>query len=283
MAPADNIGPLIGRGYYAEVFSYGEDKVVKLFDDGRDVDSAEHEARLTTVARESGIPVPKIYDVVTVNDRVGIVMERIDGETMIQWGTSLPWRVYTGASLMARLHADMHSRQDVDIPQPQEEMLDRIRNAPGVDESVKRQVIERLATLPDGDSFYHGDFHPGNIMMARGNPVIIDWESGTSAHQASDVGAAPVRCAAGAWDAQGDHRNGAEVLPFDVSQGVFQANRHDVGRCVALASARRGELHQLGLPPAPGRSPGVPSKVRVDATTAHRHYHENSLCRHVVS
>ena len=153
MAQPDNIGPLIGRGYYAEVFAYGEGKVVKLFDDGRDVDSAEHEARLTSVARESGIPAPKIYDVVTVNDRVGIVMERIDGENMIQWGTSLPWRVYTGAKLMARLHADMHSRRDVDIPAPQEEMLDRIQTASGVDESVKRQAMERLATLPDGGLF----------------------------------------------------------------------------------------------------------------------------------
>ena len=187
MAQPDNIGPLIGRGYYAEVFAYGEGKVVKLFDDGRDVESAEHEARLTTGARESGIPAPKIYDVVTVNDRVGIVMERIDGETMIQWGTSLPWRVYSGAKLMARLHADMHSRRDVDIPAPQEEMPDRIQTASGVEESVKRQAIERLAALPDGDSFCHGDFHPGNIMMTRGNLVIIDWESGTSAHPASDV------------------------------------------------------------------------------------------------
>ena len=66
-------------------------------------------------------------------------------------------------------------------------MLDRIQSAPGVDESVKLKAAEQLATLPDGDSFCHGDFHPGNIMMARGNPVIIDWEGGTSAHPASDV------------------------------------------------------------------------------------------------
>ena len=187
MAESDNIGPRLGRGYYAEVFAYGEGKVVKLFDDGRDAESANHEAQVTTVARESGIPAPKIYDVVTVNDRAGIVMERIDGENMIQWGTSLPWRVYTGAKLMARLHVDMHSKRGVDIPAPQEEMLDRIQSAPGVEESVKLQAAEQLATLPDGDSFCHGDFHPGNILMAPGNPVIIDWEGGASAHPASDV------------------------------------------------------------------------------------------------
>ena len=113
MTRTHTIGPRLGRGYYAEVFTYGEGKVIKLFDDGRDMESANHEARVTAVARESGIPAPKVYEVVTVNDRVGIVMERIDGENMIQWGTSLPWRVHTGAKLMARLQVDMHSRQGV--------------------------------------------------------------------------------------------------------------------------------------------------------------------------
>ena len=115
MASADKFGPLLGRGYYAEVFEYGEGKVVKLFDDGREVEAAEHEARVTNVARESGIPAPKVYEVVTVNDRVGIVMERIDGDNMIQWGTTFPWRVHTGAKMMARLHVDMHSKRALDI------------------------------------------------------------------------------------------------------------------------------------------------------------------------
>ena len=53
MAQADNIGPLLGRGYYAEVFAYGDGRVIKLFDDGREVESAEREARVTSVARES--------------------------------------------------------------------------------------------------------------------------------------------------------------------------------------------------------------------------------------
>ena len=187
MAHADNIGPLLGRGYYAEVFPYGEGRVVKLFDDGREVEAAEHEARVTNVASESGIPAPKVYEVVTVDDRVGIVMERIDGQNMIKWGTSLPWRVHTGAKMMARLHMDMHSKRALGIPPPREDVLERIQSAPGVEESVKRRAMDQVAALPDGDSLCHGDFHPGNIVMARGSPVIIDWESGTSAHPASDV------------------------------------------------------------------------------------------------
>ena len=206
MAQTDNIGHRLGRGYYAEVFAYGEGRAVKLFDDGRDMESAEREARITKIARESGIPAPMIYDVVTVDDRAGIVMERIDGETMIQWGTSLPWRVHAGAKLMARLQADMHSRRGLDIPPPPESVLERIQAAPGVEESVKRQAAEQFAEQPDGDSLCHGDFHPGNILMAPGNPVIIDWESGTSAHPASDVAKSVVLIQSGVPLEQGIRR-----------------------------------------------------------------------------
>ena len=101
----DGIGPYIGRGYYAEVFEYGEGRVIKLFDDGRGMEKAELEARITNAARESGIPAPEIWEATSVNGRAGIVMERIEGETMLHWGTSWPWRVYTGGKMMARLHA----------------------------------------------------------------------------------------------------------------------------------------------------------------------------------
>ena len=183
----DGIGAYIGRGYYAEVFEYGEGKVIKLFDDGRGLEKAKLEARITDAARESGIPAPRIWEAASVNDRAGIVMERIEGETMLHWGTSLPWRVYTGGKMMARLQADVHSRRGADIPALPARLLDGIQQAPGVSDSVKERALERVESLPDGDSICHGDFHPDNIIMSRGKPVIIDWEYGAKGNPAADV------------------------------------------------------------------------------------------------
>ena len=61
--------------------------------------STRTEARPRSVKRispsaavEAGLPAPKIWETLTVNGRPGIVMERVEGPTMMRWGTTFPWR-----------------------------------------------------------------------------------------------------------------------------------------------------------------------------------------------
>ena len=92
----EKLGPLLGRGYVAEVFAYGEGKAIKLFFDEDSFDDAELEARVTNEAIAHGISVPRVWDMVNVEGRPGIVMDRIEGESMLQWGTRFPWRISRG-------------------------------------------------------------------------------------------------------------------------------------------------------------------------------------------
>ena len=181
------LGALLGRGYVAEVFAYGEGKAIKLFIDEDSDENAELEARVTTEAREHGIAAPRVWDVVKVDGRVGIVMDRIEGDSMMHWGTRFPWRIYTGAIMMARMHADMHSKIVVDMPDLREKLRDGVESVGDVPDEMKSLAMERLAGLPDGDSICHGDFHPDNIMMSKAGPVTIDWQDGAKGHPTADI------------------------------------------------------------------------------------------------
>ena len=183
----EKLGPLIGGGYMAEVFAYGEDKAIKLLFDEYSAEDAEGEARVTAFAREAGLPAPKILGVETVDGRPGIVMERVGGPTMLRWGTSLPWRVYTGAKILARLHAEVHSKAGGDIPNLRERLMRDIEDSETIGEDLRKPALERLASLPDGDAICHGDFHPDNIIMSKAGPVIIDWQGGGKGPPAADV------------------------------------------------------------------------------------------------
>jgi len=44
-----------------------------------------------------------------------------------------------------------------------------------------------LETLPDGDQLCHGDMHPGNIMLSRRGPMVIDWTNARRGHPAADI------------------------------------------------------------------------------------------------
>ena len=192
------MGPLIGRGYVAEVFAFGEGKAIKLFVDECSEENAELEAHATSVAREHGIAAPRVWDVVKANGRVGIVMERIEGESMTHWGTSYPWRIYTGAKMMARMHADMHSRTSAALPDLRDKLRSGVENAVEVAENVRALALEQLAALPDRESICHGDFHPDNIMMSKAGPVIIDWQDGARGRPAADIARTVVLVESGA-------------------------------------------------------------------------------------
>ncbi len=183
----ENLGPFIGRGYIAEVFGYGEGRVLKLLFDEHGAEAAEREAHITSAAVEAGLPAPKIWETLTVNGRPGIVMDRIEGESMLEWGTVFPWRIYTGAKMMARMHADMHSKTSEQMPDLRDKLRNGVENAEEVSEEVRERALERLAGLPDGDAICHGDFHPDNIMMSKSGPVIIDWSDGVVGHPPADV------------------------------------------------------------------------------------------------
>ena len=48
-------------------------------------------------------------------------------------------------------------------------------------------MIRLLDSLPDANQLCHGDFHPGNILLTRHGPVIIDWMTASKGTAVGDV------------------------------------------------------------------------------------------------
>ena len=41
--------------------------------------------------------------------------------------------------------------------------------------------------MPDGNRLCHGDFHPGNILVTKHGPIIIDWMTASKGTACGDV------------------------------------------------------------------------------------------------
>lgn len=179
---------IIGTGLTAEVLPWGEGRVLKRFRPGRPVAKVEREYVITRAARAAGLPVPAAYEVVTTEGRLGIVFERVHGVTMLEHFQGQPWKLFGVTRLIAELHAQVHGwPAPSEIPPLRRRVEERIADAQGLsaaDQEVARRCLNRL---PDGDALCHGDFHPGNILMGAGGPVIIDWGGGTRGDPLADV------------------------------------------------------------------------------------------------
>jgi aminoglycoside phosphotransferase (APT) family kinase protein len=225
---------LLGSGRDAEIVDLGHDHVLRRTRVPR---SLEAEAALMLHVREAGYPVPRVHEV----RADGMVMERIDGPTMLDDVISHPWRLYRHARTLAELHRRLHT-----IPPP----------------AGARPVFG--AEAPD-DSVVHGDLHPANILLSPVGPIVIDWSGGGRGAGAADV--------ADAWLLLAAAEPPTTALLIRVAGGLLRerllaaflrhAGRAEAARYLPVAAARRTADENLserekaamlalaGLAPAP--------------------------------
>jgi len=178
---------LIGRGRTAEVYAWGDGRALKLYYEGWPADEAEREAHTARAVYNSGAAAPAAEGVVTVDDRHGVIYERVDGPSLLNKTTAQPWTLIRSAHLLAELHAHMHTCRVSGLPSQRTRLEKKIQAAHPLSATTKQAALDALAQLPDDDVLCHGDFHPDNVVMSRRGPVILDWVTATSGHPLADV------------------------------------------------------------------------------------------------
>jgi len=182
-------GGLIGRGRTAEVYAWGKDQILKLYQERTPGHVVVQEYNLTRAAYAAGLPVPAAEKLVEVDGQHGIIFERLVGPSMLKSLASQPWRVTAFARQLAELHARIHQCTLLPDHLPlQRQQIERgIQAAKDLSTPVKEATLSYLAQLPEGFSFCHGDFHPDNIILTSRGPFIIDWMTCTQGNPLADV------------------------------------------------------------------------------------------------
>ena len=149
---------LIAQGRAADIFDLEDGWLLKRHRDGP---LAEHEAAVTDYAHGCGYPVPAVRDA-TATD---LVIERLEGRTMMAEIARRPWRLGAYGRILGELHRRLH-----ELPPPPE--------------------------LPSrggaGPTLVHLDLHPENVLLTPRGPVVIDWTAGGSGRAEHDVAMAHV-------------------------------------------------------------------------------------------
>lgn len=184
---SDGLGRLIGQGREAEIYAWGEDRVLKLFFPSMPREVIELQVQAARVAHKNGIPTPAIGEIIDINKRYGVIFERIDGPSMLTQMMTHPWQVTRFARLLAKLQATIHDCKAPELRPLKETLKKVIESSDILTASVKEVVLQRLQRLPDDDALCHGDLHPENVIMSSHGPMIIDWSNGLRGDPMADV------------------------------------------------------------------------------------------------
>lgn len=176
---------LIGKGRLAEVFAWGDTRVLKLFVAGRDAVAIEAEARVSQIMHEAGVVTPGAHGVVEVEGRHGIVYDRALGISMLELLSAKPWRLFAFGRMLAELHVSVHQCRVENLPS-QREQLEHLIACAELPTAQRDLALGRLRELPEGVAVCHGDFHPDNVLIDGDAATIIDWTTACVGNPAAD-------------------------------------------------------------------------------------------------
>lgn len=149
------LGALLASGRDSEIFEYGPGLVLRR---SRSRRSLAKEAATMRYVTERGYPAPRVEELSA--DGSELVMERIEGRTMLQQLQHRPWTYRRQAATLASLHRRLH-----ELPAP--------------------DWVPALSA--DGACLVHLDLHPLNVILAPRGPVVIDWTNAARGSAATDV------------------------------------------------------------------------------------------------
>jgi tRNA A-37 threonylcarbamoyl transferase component Bud32 len=176
---------LLAKGTTADVYAWGEGRVLKLFTERTPWHA--NEVAATRAAREAGLPVPALIDgLIEVSQREGIVFERVDGPILTEYLQDHPGQVKDCARQAAELQVRIHATVAPELPPLIDILKWTIGQADPLEEATRRAVLDLLGRLPCGESLCHNDFYPSNIIVSGRGLVVIDWAIGTRGNPLAD-------------------------------------------------------------------------------------------------
>jgi len=180
-------GNIIGKGYTAEVYEWGDKEVVKLFYKDFPKVIIEREFNISKTIKERGLPIPGVRRIIEFEGRSGIIYTKISGKALMEKIMKHPFRSKQYITQMTELQYQMHQCKSLDIPKLKESLEWNIRQTEYLSEKQKLSMLTLLGKLPEGDCLCHGDYHPGNIISDGTNTYILDWMTASSGVPAADV------------------------------------------------------------------------------------------------
>jgi hypothetical protein len=103
-----SLGEKIGEGAYSEAYAWAPGQVVKLFKSGLPRRMPRFEVRMIRAVLAAGVPVPEVFGEVTLDGRFGIVLQRLDGPTLLQLSRTGAVTFEQAGAIVAALAMSIH-------------------------------------------------------------------------------------------------------------------------------------------------------------------------------
>ncbi|TGK85546.1 phosphotransferase [Leptospira bourretii] len=184
-----SLGKPFAIGRSADLFALPENQILKLFFPEANESEIDLEVENSVEANRKGASRMRCYGKAKVENRFGIIFDRLNGISLTKLPDKNPLELFRIAGKLARLHYGIHqieSERFKDIKEILKHCLDS-KPLSFLNADEKEIVKSYIAGLPNGNSILHLDFHPENVIVEGKDEIIIDWMTAAKGNPAADV------------------------------------------------------------------------------------------------
>ena len=230
---------IIGKGGHGTVYRLDGDTILKMYAETEPLAEIEREIEYARNAFVAGVPTAIAFDVVKCGNCYGSVFELINADTLGNLLAANPDRYDDYSKKYIELVNTLHTTEAdtsrlSNIKDLYNQWADEMAELLTADEiGILHEIIN---SVPDRNTFVHGDIHPQNVMVQDGELVFIDLADMTYGHPVFDyMGMALTHVIAGSRAPQ----RSVQIMGIDYETGLRLWND--------LVKARFGSLGEEGL------------------------------------
>ena len=162
-------------------------KFIKQFDESYSKASVFNEVLNHTRIEETGLNIPKIFEVSTIDGRLAVKMEYIEGETLESLINKYPEKRAEYLKKFIEIQMDIHSKRSPLLTKFKDKMTNSIMCSE-LGASTRYDMCIRLQSMPMHNHVCHGDYNPSNVIItSSGVPYIIDWAHASQGNATADA------------------------------------------------------------------------------------------------
>ena len=176
---------IVGEGFFSTVYRIDKDTIIKVFNRTSDTDQIERELRLAKEAFILGIPTAISFDIVKVDDKLGVRFEMLDCMSLKNAVLAYPDKLKEYVDKYAALLKKITTTECFNpiIPDIKKFYLEKVEKIkPYLEEKYYLKAKKLIESIPDRKTFVHGDCHFKNIMVQNGELILIDMDTLSVGH-----------------------------------------------------------------------------------------------------
>ena len=163
------------------------DRCIKTFDASFSKADILNEALNQARVEETGLNIPRLRGVTTIDGRWAIEYDCIEGKKLAQLMKENPDQLDEDRNDFIDLQLKMHAERCPSLGKLKDKMARKLKEA-DLDDTTRYDLEMRLNGLPTHAKLCHGDFNPSNIIVRPdGEMFIIDWSHATQGNASADA------------------------------------------------------------------------------------------------